>query len=511
MKNLYLTKEQLKKDYKQLVDNAEKLFQKLKFDEALEVLRLSSNIAYSYNCVPSYCDSHAENIIFKIAQEILPLVSVNANNECICFYDYFGQDNKCLTQQYIRAIIASEKELVYILENEYEEFKNSDIFLELTNYSKARIYILEKVKPLVAARQILGIIASENPYCVLMQLAPWDTIACLAFSRISGVKRFQINLTDHAFWLGVGILDYCLEFREYGINLSVKKRGIPIHKLKRQPYYPIINEVSFQGLPTETQNKKIIFSGASIYKIQGDNLYFLKLVKKLLQLDEDLVFVFAGGGNQKSVLDFITENHMKQRCFFIGERTDFSALCKRANYFLTTFPVAGGLATQIAVQTQTPIYVFGKKGYLFNDLDGLFQDKKIKTEYDEQKFIENFRDTYNDDVLLMSVAKELKKGIITIEEFNTSLLDIIYFPASQHIKFLDIDIEHCSEIFCSEQLTIENEQNPQYFSLKIHGLRPNLLYSIFPNDYRQHQKMLWQTDKTQYVKNLIKFYLRRIV
>jgi len=61
---------------------------------------------------------------------------------------------------------------------------------------------------------------------------PWDISAILAFMQMSGkMKRYQINLTDHAFWLGRQAFDFCLEFRDFGANVSRIHRNIPMRKI----------------------------------------------------------------------------------------------------------------------------------------------------------------------------------------------------------------------------------------------------------------------------------------
>ena len=41
------------------------------------------------------------------------------------------------------------------------------------------------------------------------------------------MKRYQVNLTDHAFWLGTYAFDYCLEFLDFGAIVSREYRHIP--------------------------------------------------------------------------------------------------------------------------------------------------------------------------------------------------------------------------------------------------------------------------------------------
>lgn len=59
-------------------------------------------------------------------------------------------------------------------------------------------------------------------------MAPWAMEAITAFHAFPNVRKYLINLTDHAFWLGTSCTDYLVEFRNYGINVSRSKRGLPL-------------------------------------------------------------------------------------------------------------------------------------------------------------------------------------------------------------------------------------------------------------------------------------------
>lgn len=72
---------------------------------------------------------------------------------------------------------------------------------------------------------------------------------------------------DHAFWLGRNAFDYCLEFRDFGANLSRQYRHIPIQKLLKQPYYPLADPtIPYGGPPFERADGDVIFSGGTLYK-----------------------------------------------------------------------------------------------------------------------------------------------------------------------------------------------------------------------------------------------------
>ena len=61
---------------------------------------------------------------------------------------------------------------------------------------------------------------------------PEDVIGTTALYSYDGqFIRYQINLTDHAFWLGSQCFDKCIEFRSYGASISKEYREIQSSKI----------------------------------------------------------------------------------------------------------------------------------------------------------------------------------------------------------------------------------------------------------------------------------------
>jgi hypothetical protein len=122
----------------------------------------------------------------------------------------------------------------------------------LEEYDKAatKIYTSDKYNYVNVASQIASDIKSFSPRNILLHLAPWDVVSLMAIANISGATKFNINLTDHAYWLGATFIDYNIEFRGYGEVLSLQKRGLKQSQLIRLPYYPIASKyTTFQGFP----------------------------------------------------------------------------------------------------------------------------------------------------------------------------------------------------------------------------------------------------------------------
>jgi len=459
-----LKKEHLQNDYECLVNSIKSCIKNKDFERALQLIDFASRIAYQYIFLSSFADVRLENYIKNISELNFEPVSIVGLKNKVLFYDYFGYDNRGLTQQYLRGLMQLGKEIVYILEQPNNYYNSYDIYNELNAYPNATIYKLNKTTNLSKAKELIDIVINEKPSKAFLHLAPWDVVACTAFNAMQGITRYQINLTDHAFWLGINITDVSLEFRSFGYNLSWQKRGIEKSKLRILPYYPIFNTHPFGGLPDQTKDKKVVFSGGSVYKILGENLVFLNLVKEILAVDPDLIFVFAGSGNVNAVNKFIKVNNLENRFILIGDRKDISSVLQNIDYYITTFPFTGALMSQIAAASETPIFFFSKPNYQCNNLSDVFyKSKNLESFNSINDLVNRFKLIYKDESYLQSYGYALKKSMITPLEFTEGLNQILQGQNPYAFLQKDFDINEYQDVACNYLLESENQYNPQYY------------------------------------------------
>ena len=77
--------------------------------------------------------------------------------------------------------------------------------------------ILKKIK------QLNNFIQDEKTGHFFFYSYPDDVVATSVMNAYDGIlRRYQVNLTDHAFWLGAKPVDICIEFRDYGAIVSYK-------------------------------------------------------------------------------------------------------------------------------------------------------------------------------------------------------------------------------------------------------------------------------------------------
>ena len=506
-----ITQAIISRDYSHINQMALKAVKERKFNDALDLFALAATIAYTYNFVPELSDIAIEEALQTIAAANFEYYEIKGLDNTVVLYDYFGLDNRGLTQQYLRALIQNRKRIIYILAHSDPKFYESDIYCELENYPDKEIYLIAEKSYLGKVREVISILQKEQPSKALMHLAPWDVCAFMIFSLSKGIVRYQINLTDHAYWLGVGIVDVNLDFRSFGANLSIAKRKISRDKIKIHPYYPILNQHDFEGLPVPIKQKKVILAGGSMYKILGENLAFLHLIKNVLLKDKSLLFLFAGSGNTKPINDFVKSHGLSDQFFLIGNRKDLTALLDHVDYFFTTFPLTGGLMTQIAAACAKPVFSFSYPEYRFNDLDDLFCKKvKIITYSTIETFVDGFFKVYEDKSFLKKYGLQLQSSIISTEEFGESLQEIFnggnpYASIIEDKEDLSLSLEIMSDLLIKS----ENEYNAQYERIITNGLPVRLRKKVFPVYFAKEQRDNLKSDKQRFLKNVIKLIINR--
>lgn len=505
-------------DYQLLIKEVVSCVRKRKYEKALDLIDVCARIVYQYNFLPSFSDDILEKALDDISYHVIPQIQIKGNDNTILFYDYFGFDNRGLTQQFLRGLIHLNLSIVYVLEQRSTYFKSDAIFSELNEYPHAKIVILkENTTDIEKARELVSIIAEYKPLSAFMHLAPWNIVACLAFSAVKGVRRYQINLTDHAFWLGKSISDYIVEFRSFGANLSIKKREIAEEKIRILPYYPIANSIPFKGFPSNIQRKKKILSGGNYYKTLGENLKFFHLVKDILLKDDELVFLFAGSGNTQPITAFIDLYGLKDNFLLLGDREDITALLHNVDYYFSTFPLTGALMTQIAVDAGVPSYFFSTDEYPCNDLNCLFYKNNTFLQYftNEIDFINAFISTYKDEAFLNKYRLQLLGSMITPVEFAQSLKLILEGQNPFQYLYRNVPIETYQKKLCAFFIESENSYNPQYNNLILSRF-PNstVRRNLLPQFYIREQYCLWKKSKKRVLMNLIDWsilsYMRKI-
>lgn len=394
------------------------------YETALAAIAAYANLSYYWN--QYYSDDEIENIICKLSENLLPFDSyeVIEDNNTVLFYDGFGIDTRGLGAIYAKALTDLGYNVVWVTN---EKSKGNIPTIESILYqSNSKIEFINMRDSYVQQiNELNKQFQKYKPSKAFFYTTPNDVSAELVFYHYRNiVKRFQINLTDHAFWLGLNAFDYCIEFRDYGAGISRVYRHIPVEKIVLLPYYPWIDkDISFEGFPFDYTAKKILFSGGFLYKtIGGENKYY-QIVKRVLTENTDTVFLYAGSGDDSELMKL--SSIFPNRVFHIQERKDIFALIQHIDVYLNTYPMVGGLMMQYAaVAGKPPITLLDRE---IEDASGiLLNQENAKIEFfSVDDVVSEINHLLNDKEYRNERSEEIKKCVPSQEDFTKNLSDIL--------------------------------------------------------------------------------------
>ena len=439
------------KDYQTLKRLAKKSIFKGDYEFSAFCIKKAADLMYNANIL--YADEDLECVLgdlcLKAFSDKIEFMKMGrSKKQRILFYDYFVLDNRGLTEQYLAALFDSDCELFYIGCNKGDN--STEIYKKL-NEKKIPVCVVTQESEMERAYFISKKIGEIAPDIILAHTSPSDVAGLLAIKRFEKLcERWLVNITDHAFWLGTRVFDFFLEFRNYGFNVSKKNRGISKERLFLLPYYPIVNSaIPFKGFDFDTAGKKILFSGGSIYKIQGSPV-FLDIVKHVLTRHKDVIFLYLGNGDFSYLQNFVKENAFEDRFFFYAERNDIFEVFKHCDLFLNTYPLIGALMTQYAcVAGKVPITLNPNGAGDCNDVSELLLGKDdVQIQFETKSECEKAIDFYLDNPsVLKKTGEKIRQQIITPKVFAKSLFSCLnekrslFTPARDY----EIDIEKFSE------------------------------------------------------------------
>ena len=476
-----ISKELILRDYQKLKSLAAKNIRHKHWESACIFTKMAANLMYNSNLI--YADDELEENLKKIAESVLEKPVFEKGIEArkkIVFYDYFMLDNRGLTEQYLSALLDSDYEVLFV---GYLKGEKSKYILDKLAEHKIKTYFIDGKKELERAKEFFNAINAFKPSIIFAHTSPWDVAGLVAINRFENCcRRYLTNITDHAFWLGTKCFDYFLEFRNYGYNISKNYRHIEEKKLLKLPYYPIVNKnIQFGGFNFDCTGKTLIFSGGSIYKIQGSPA-FLEIVKYILTKYENTNFLFLGNGDFSYLQDFIKENHFQNRFFYESERKDIWEVFCRCDLYLNTYPLIGGLMTQYACMAGKVPLTLNDKEDACNDVYELMTDHfGLNFQFKSIEELKTAFDEYMQKPEKMKYDGELlKEAIIKTEDFRRQFLKYLDAPENQYrFTAYKIDIEKFAETYIERF----NEKKCSYYSLflrrDLKGLQRFFRYYFF--------------------------------
>lgn len=440
---------------------------------ALELIYTCANVLYQTNIY--YVDDELENYIKLISEKISLVGFKQSENHKLLFYDGFGLNDRGLAYIYLNAI-CKYRDVVYVT---YDDRKNSipDLLKIIYKGKSNKVYFIKRDNKRFS-NQIMDlnkIMNEEKPCEFFFYSTPNDVVGTviLNFYR-EGVKRYQINLTDHAFWLGARCIDKCIEFRDYGASISKKYRLISEDSIVKLPFYPETHpEREFQGFPFELKKEqKVIFSGGSLYKTLGGENKYYKIVDYILSKHDDIVFWYAGRGDNRELRKII--DRFPGRAYHTEERSDLFQILKKSRFYLSTYPICGGLMYQFAASAgKVPVtlkYGEDTEGFLINqNLLGIEFDNLNELYLEIDRLIIN-------DKYCESRSKEMKKTVLSKDDFTNYLKSILEDEKNNLLNIEYADIK--TDDFRNEYLTRLNEDDLNSFLVSKRTLKSSLKYNF---------------------------------
>ena len=424
MKPLRLSLNDIKNAYKGVKAHAVEAFDKGDYERSMEYVRHCATIAQQFNWI--YADDKLEDLLKNIAPQIIPQTENDYTpvKDRVVLYDDFCV-SFILALQYVDALVAAGKELLYVTFNQQSGKFSSIIPVIQSKYPNVRIVRLEKKSIIQSNIDFYQEIMNFRPEQILLHVFA-NTIIIPALHALPKVtSKYIINLADQTFWLGAKVVNYVLEFRQFGVSVSQQRRGIKPKQQLLVPFYPIVDNNPFQGFPKECteEGKVLVFSGGDIYKVLDEKRIYWHLVKRVLDTFPEVVFLFAtkiDGIGIDFLNMFIKENHYEGRFIYTKFRPDINEVMAHVDVFMGTCPVCGSLMSQLAARNATPILQYY---YPETPDDETEQAICINEEFsisfnDEEAFMQETERLIHDVEYRKKQGKRLQRAMMTEKQFN---------------------------------------------------------------------------------------------
>lgn len=393
---------------------------KEKYELALDAAKILANIYYEYNQV--YTDVDIEDSLLIIRNAILDKQSYTISKNCVLFYDGFGLDLRGLAVSYARALASLKYQVVYACPSNVKG-KIPHILSEFNPDNTHIIYIDSETCNVNRIKQIDSLFATYKPNVAFFYTTPWDVEGAIAFSNNSSTTRFQIDLTDHAYWIGLNAFDYIINGRNTGASIAHYERGIAKNKIVKLDCAPYINnDICHDPLPFNIYNNKYVFTGGALYKTLGDqNLLYYKTIDYILENFKDIYFLYAGSGDDREIRKITIK--YPGRAYLINERSDFYELIKNCILYVNSYPMFGGLMMRYAaLARKIPITLIHD-----SDSDGiLINQESLGIEFnDYEKYIGEIKKLLSDDEYRNKQENKLIGTVMSEDDFSRNLKKLV--------------------------------------------------------------------------------------
>lgn len=386
------------------------------FEIALTAAKTLADIYYKYNQI--YTDKELEDNLLQIRDAIIDKQEYETDKGSVLFYDGFGLDLRGIAVVYARALANLNYRVIYACPDTMKG-KIPHIVSEFNQNKTQIIYIDKSNSNVERVKQINSIFNQYRPEVAFFYTYPSDAEGAIAFSNNKSSTRFQLDLTDHAYWLGVNAFDYIVNGREVGASIAYYGREVAKNRIVKLDCAPYINKDKCdKDFPFNIHIEKYIFTGGALYKTLGDpELLYYKTIDDILQNYEDIKFIYAGSGDDTEINKLILK--YPGRAYLIEERPDFYELIKHCILYINSYPMFGGLMMRYAALAgKIPITLKHD-----NDADGILIDQdKLGIEYDDfNEYIAEIHRLLCDEEYREKREKMLIGSVMTEQDFSRNL------------------------------------------------------------------------------------------
>lgn len=390
---------------------AEKSISNNNYELGLQAIAAGAYMSYLYN--QFYTDEQLEKMLLEVSNKVITFTNWNhtKDRKKIVFYDGFGLDRRGISIVINKAICMNGYKLIYISPLKNKELQPT-LKKELQHFDVDWRFIDTGGRFLSEIDQIKEAFEETQPEVAFLYTYPYDVAGIVVFNALLGkCFRYQMDLTDHAFWLGVNAFDMCNGGRQFSASVQYYFRGIPIEKMSQLDASLFIDDCPFQGLPFN-ENKRFIFSGGALYKTLGDNnKTFYKIVEHALDNHKDIKFLYAGTGDDSQIKTLIDK--YDGRIYLIAERSDFYQIMQQCTLYLNTYPMFGGLMMRYAALAgKIPLTLKHN-----HDSDGiLIKQEQRRIEYNTFEDLIQDMDRLLLDIDYLRAREKLLEGAVVTEE-----------------------------------------------------------------------------------------------
>lgn len=459
--------------YQKLKQKIFKYCKKQEYETCLTAISVYCDLKYRFN--QSYYDEEIEKLVAKLSGNMFcDINEYNPDAQTVLFYDGFGLDLRGWAASYIKALCLLDYRIVYVTTSNSKN-KIPHIIKELGD--NVVEYIDMSTSYVKWIKELFDVFIKYSPGTAFFYTVPNDVSAAIVFNKFANrVTRFQIDLTDHAFWLGVNSVDYFLESREMGAGLAVHKRSISRDKIIRTDCVPYINKDVFEKkLPFDVEKNRYIFTGGALYKTLGDkeHLYY-RIVDEILSEFVELKFLYAGSGDD-SQMKVLIEKY-PNRVFLIAERPDFYSLIENCDLYLNSYPMFGGLMMRYAaLARKVPLTLKHE-----HDADGILENQEtLNVEFDEvDELISEARRLLMDSDYCKRRGIQIRNSVLTEDGFASNLDTIIKDKKSRYV-FERIELMDTTEF---QREYVERFEIEQFYLACTRRMNKRMLF-VLPMSY----------------------------